>query len=203
VNRGIAGIIEAMQFMEEGGKYKLFIPSHLAYGEKGVRDVIGPNQDLWFDYEIVAIKAQQQQQQHQEKHEQESYQIKEKPYQEQYIKKSEWQTTPSGLMYHVIKKGNGKRPTLQDTVTVKYQTYTPDGRIVDSTDEDESIDFVVNRGIAGIIEAMQFMEEGGKYKLFIPSHLAYGEKGVRDVIGPNQDLWFNYEIVAIKKQTKI
>jgi FKBP-type peptidyl-prolyl cis-trans isomerase FklB len=110
-------------------------------------------------------------------------------------------TLPSGLQYKVIKAGTGKKPKLNDTVTVNYQ-----GTLIDGTEFDSSYrrgqpaTFQVSGVIPGWSEALQLMEEGAKWQLFIPSNLAYGERGAGGVIGPNATLIFEIELISIQEK---
>jgi len=108
-------------------------------------------------------------------------------------------TTASGLQYKIIKEGTGKKPTLKDTVECHYQ-----GTLIDGTEFDSSFKrgqpatFPVSGVIAGWTEALQMMPVGSKWQLFIPSDLAYGERGAGGAIGPNETLIFVVELLAIK-----
>lgn len=110
-------------------------------------------------------------------------------------------TLASGLQYKVIKAGAGKKPTINDSVTTHYQ-----GTLVDGTEFDSSykrgqpVTFPVSGVIAGWTEALQLMEEGAKWQLFIPPNLAYGERGTGGVIGPNATLIFEIELISIQEK---
>ncbi|MGB9628469.1 MAG: FKBP-type peptidyl-prolyl cis-trans isomerase N-terminal domain-containing protein [Thermodesulfobacteriota bacterium] len=110
-------------------------------------------------------------------------------------------TLASGLQYKVLKKGSGKKPKLTDTVTTHYR-----GTLIDGTEFDSSyrrnqpVSFPVNGVIAGWTEALQLMEEGAKWQLFIPPHLAYGEKGAGPRIGPNATLIFEVELISVQEK---
>jgi len=114
-------------------------------------------------------------------------------------KKEGVKALPSGLQYKVITEGTGKSPKATDTVTVNYK-----GTLIDGTEFDSSyrrgqpVSFPVNGVIAGWTEALQLMKEGSKWQLFIPSNLAYGEKGAGNTIGPNAVLIFEVELISIK-----
>ena len=115
-------------------------------------------------------------------------------------KKEGVKTLPSGLQYKIIKEGDGKIPTINDTVTVNYR-----GTLIDGTEFDSSYQrgqpasFPVKGVIAGFSEALQLMKVGSKWQLFIPSNLAYGERGAGNEIGPNATLVFELELVSIKE----
>jgi FKBP-type peptidyl-prolyl cis-trans isomerase FkpA/FKBP-type peptidyl-prolyl cis-trans isomerase FklB len=107
-------------------------------------------------------------------------------------------TTASGLQYQVIKEGTGKKPGPNDQVKVHYLGTLIDGTKFDSSyDRGQPAQFALNGVIPGWTEALQLMTVGSKYKLFIPSNLAYGEKGTPGPIGPNATLVFEVELMEI------
>lgn len=109
------------------------------------------------------------------------------------------QTTASGLQYEVIEEGTGAMPKPTDNVTVHYT-----GKLIDGTVFDSSVErgapatFGVTQVIPGWVEALQMMKEGAKWRLFIPSQLAYGPNGAGGVIGPNATLIFDVELIKIE-----
>lgn len=108
-------------------------------------------------------------------------------------------TTTSGLQYQVLTQGDGPTPTPNDRVQVHYKGTLIDGTVFDSSyDRGEPIVFPVTGVIAGWVEALQLMQVGSKFELAIPSHLAYGEHGSGQVIGPNATLVFIVELLAIQ-----
>jgi len=105
----------------------------------------------------------------------------------------------SGLQYEVINKGDGAIPKLSDTVTTHYHGTLPDGKVFDSSvDRGQPASFPVSGVIKGWTEALQLMNIGSKYKLFVPSDLAYGAQGAGNDIGPHQALVFEVELLEIK-----
>jgi FKBP-type peptidyl-prolyl cis-trans isomerase FklB len=111
--------------------------------------------------------------------------------------------TETGLQYEVLAAGKGEKPTPLDTVTVHYHGTLIDGTVFDSSVERKSpATFPVNGVIAGWTEALQLMQVGAKYKLFIPANLAYGKAGAGRDIGPNSTLIFEVELLSIKGQEK-
>jgi len=108
-------------------------------------------------------------------------------------------TTATGLQYQIITEGTGASPSATDNVTVHYQGTTIDGKEFDSSyKRGAPATFPLNRVIAGWTEGLQLMKEGGKSRLFIPSKLAYGERGAGRDIGPNAALIFDVELIKIK-----
>ncbi len=109
-------------------------------------------------------------------------------------------TTESGLQYKIVTKGEGTKPSKTDRVKVNYA-----GKLIDGTEFDSSfkrgkpVTFAVNGVIAGWTEALQLMETGSKWQLFIPSNLAYKERGAGSKIGPNSTLIFDIELLEIEK----
>ena len=115
-------------------------------------------------------------------------------------KRVEVKTTPSGLQYEVIAEGKGERPTATDQVEVHYTGKLLDGTVFDSSVErGEPITFPVSGVIPGWVEALQMMNEGSKWRLFIPSNLAYGAQGAGP-IGPHQTLIFDVELLKVIKK---
>ncbi len=107
-------------------------------------------------------------------------------------------TTATGLQYEVLTEGSGDSPKETDQVTVHYHGTLIDGTVFDSSVErGQPATFPVNGVIPGWVEALQLMNPGAKYKLFIPSNLAYGERGAGGAIGPNATLIFEVELISI------
>jgi FKBP-type peptidyl-prolyl cis-trans isomerase len=110
------------------------------------------------------------------------------------------QTTVSGLKYIVLQQGTGNKPVATSNVKVHYTGMFLDGKVFDSSvQRGEPIDFGLNQVIKGWTEGVQLMQEGSKYKFYIPSQLAYGERGAGGVIPPNTDLIFEVELIKINQ----
>ncbi len=115
--------------------------------------------------------------------------------------KADVKTLPSGLQYKVIKPGVGASPKATDTVEVNYR-----GTLINGTEFDSSYSrgqpasFPVNGVIQGWQEALQVMKPGAKWQIFVPSELAYGERGAGGAIGPNATLIFDVELLKIKAE---
>jgi len=116
-------------------------------------------------------------------------------------KKEGVKTLASGLQYKVLKEGTGKKPKLNDAVTVNYR-----GTLIDGTEFDSSYrrgqpaSFPVSGVIPGWTEALPLMGEGAKWQLFVPSNLAYGERGAGAMIGPNATLIFEIELISVQEK---
>ncbi len=108
--------------------------------------------------------------------------------------------TESGLQYEVIKMGEGPKPTKDDKVKTHYHGTLISGKVFDSSKQrGEPVEFPVSGVIPGWIEALQLMPVGSQWKLYIPSNLAYGERGVSADIGPNTVLIFEIDLLEIVK----
>jgi FKBP-type peptidyl-prolyl cis-trans isomerase FklB len=107
-------------------------------------------------------------------------------------------TLPSGLQYSVIKEGTGPKPELTDTVKCHYHGTLINGKVFDSSvDRGQPAQFPVNGVIRGWVEALPLMPVGSKWKLFIPSELAYGDSQAGPAIGPGSTLVFDVELLEI------
>lgn len=105
---------------------------------------------------------------------------------------------PSGLQYEVIREGNGKQPKATDRVRCHYEGTLIDGTLFDSSiQRGEPAVFGVNQVIKGWVEALQLMSEGAKWKLYIPSDLAYGATGAGEMIPPHSTLIFEVELIEV------
>lgn len=108
-------------------------------------------------------------------------------------------STPSGLLYEVISEGPGERPKETSVVKVNYKGMLINGEVFDSNEGQEPVEIPLNRVIPGWTEGIQLMKAGSKFKLYIPSELAYGEQGAQQAgIGPNEVLVFEVELIGFK-----
>ena len=109
-------------------------------------------------------------------------------------------TLPSGLQYQVLQNGEGTKPTASDKVKCHYHGTLINGTVFDSSvQRGEPAVFGVSQVIPGWVEALQLMPVGSKWRLFIPSDLAYGEHGAGEAIEPNSALVFDVELLDIVK----
>ena len=107
-------------------------------------------------------------------------------------------TLPSGLQYQVLKEGNGKKPSAKDSVKCHYEGFLIDGTVFDSSvQRGEPATFGLQQVIAGWTEGLQLMQEGAKYRFFIPYRLAYGEGGAGAMIPPFATLIFDVELIEV------
>lgn len=124
-----------------------------------------------------------------------------KAFLEENGKRAEVKTTASGLQYEVIVDGDGEMPSAEEQVEVHYT-----GKLIDGTVFDSSVErgvpatFGVTQVISGWVEALQMMKAGSKWRLYIPSQLAYGPQGAGGVIGPNATLIFDVELIKVIKK---
>jgi FKBP-type peptidyl-prolyl cis-trans isomerase len=106
--------------------------------------------------------------------------------------------TDSGMVYCPMKEGDGKQPTVNDSVEVHYHGTLPDGTVFDSSvDRGQTISFPLGGVIKGWQEGLAMMKEGGKATLVIPSDLAYGDAGSGEVIPPGATLKFEVELFKV------
>ena len=114
------------------------------------------------------------------------------------LQKQDVTETESGLQFTILKTGDGELPMLTDQVKCHYHGTLIDGTVFDSSvQRGQPAVFPVNGVIQGWVEALQMMPVGSKWRLFVPSNLAYGSRGAGGVIGPNSTLIFDVELLEI------
>lgn len=180
------------------------VPVNLDLIIRGLRDGIGGGQAALSDQEIQA--AMQEFQQKMMTAQQEKTKAageKNKKEADEFLAANKTKpgvvTTASGLQYQVLQQGTGPKPKPEDQVTVNYKGMLLDGTVFDSSyDRGEPATFGLSQVVAGWIEGLQLMPVGSKYKLFIPSNLAWGETGTGRDIGPNAAVVFEVELLKIE-----
>jgi FKBP-type peptidyl-prolyl cis-trans isomerase FklB len=105
----------------------------------------------------------------------------------------------NGVAYRVVKEGSGAKPTELDVVEVRYRGTLIDGTEFDATEENKTALLKMNQVIMGWREALKQMPQGSRWEIVIPSQLAYGERGVGQVIGPHETLAFDVELIGVKR----
>lgn len=123
-----------------------------------------------------------------------------KQFLEENGKRPEVTTLPSGLQYEVLTEGSGPKPAgPTSVVTVHYEGKLTDGNVFDSSyKRNQPASFGLNQVISGWTEGLQLMNEGAKYRLFIPYQLGYGERGAGGVIPPYATLIFDVELLGVR-----
>lgn len=163
---------------------------------KGISDVLSGNKT-----ELTHSEAQKVVNEHFQKLAEEAYAVNKnagEKFLAENAKKEGVTTLPSGLQYEVIKEGNGKKPSATDRVQCHYEGTLIDGTIFDSSiKRGEPAVFGVNQVIRGWVEALQLMQEGAKWRLYIPYDMAYGEHGAGEMIPPYSALVFDVELIKV------
>jgi len=180
----IPGWDEGISLLDVGDKATLTIPSELAYGEQGAGGVIGPNETLTFDVELVEIKDSP------------------KPFD---VSGKETVTSDSGLEYIKLNETDGEQAAANKIVTVHYSGYLEDGSLFDSSVErGQPFSFTLGQGqvVPGWDEGIGYLKIGEKAKFTVPANLAYGEQGAGGIIQPNATLVFDVELIDIQEGAK-
>jgi len=195
VNYGI-GVSVARNFKQQG----MEVDVNLVV--QGLKDELAGNKLLIGDEELrKTMTAYQQEQRRKQMQERKVAALDKKKegdaFLEENKKKEGVVTLPSGLQYKILKAGEGKKPTANDMVEVKYRGTFIDGKEFDSSGS-QTRTFKVTEVIPGWREALQLIPVGSKWQLVVPSDLAYGERGMGQAIMPNTTLIFEIELVGIK-----
>ncbi len=178
----IPGWDEGISMMPVGTKAKMIIPADLAFGDRGVPNLIPPGATLYFEVEVVDI-------------------LPGAPESPTPVDEADYQTTDSGLKYYDFEVGDGPTPEAGQTVVTNYTGWLEDGTKFDSSlDRGQPLPFVLGAGqvIPGWDEGIATMKVGGKRQLVIPPELGYGADGAGGVIPPNATLIFEVELVDIQ-----
>jgi FKBP-type peptidyl-prolyl cis-trans isomerase len=198
----LKGWDEGIALFKNGGKGLLFLPSSLAYGDKGAGGVIPPNTPLIFEIEIVKVESAQELQ------ERIQLLMKKRAIEEDgiiqnYLKKNKLKAskTESGLYYVITKEGNGIQPKVGSKVSVHYKGSLLNGEVFDeSYQKGQPLDFVLGQGqvISGWDEGISLLKEGSKATFLLPSRMAYGDRQTGN-IAPHSILRFDVELVKVSQ----
>lgn len=196
----IPGWVEALQLMPTGSKWRLTIPSEIAYGDREAGP-IPANSVLIFEMELLSIKSAEEAETEQRAQAEKwisEFTAKQVAFLQENAKADGVVTTDSGLQYKVIDEGTGAKPAGPSSeVTVHYAGQLIDGNEFDSSyKRGEPATFALNQVIPGWTEGLQLMNEGAKYTFFIPGDLGYGPNGSR-TIPPNATLVFEVELISL------
>lgn len=173
---------------------------------QGLKDMLSGNKHLLTDEEAQAVLAQMQNEIREKqmamlKQEADKNKAEGTAFLSSNKANADVITLPSGLQYKIITAGTGPKPTANDTVKVNYRGTLIDGTEFDSSyKRNEPVTFPVNKVIKGWTEALQLMPVGSKWQLFIPSDLAYGDRGAGQDIAPGSTLIFEVELLSIEKK---
>ncbi|GAB4332620.1 MAG: hypothetical protein OHK0038_08380 [Flammeovirgaceae bacterium] len=197
----IKGWEEAIPLLKEGSSAVLYLPSSLAYGNRGAGKVIAPNTVIKFEVELLKVQTEQERQADMLALEQKRV-LEEDEIIQNYLKKNRLKATKTenGLYYVITKQGNGLQPKQGDKVSVHYKGTLLDGKVFDeSYKRGQPFQFPVGLGqvIKGWDEGIPLLKEGGKATLVIPSRLAYGNQQAGVDIKPNSVLRFDVELVKV------
>ncbi|MGJ5640904.1 FKBP-type peptidyl-prolyl cis-trans isomerase [Formosa sp. S-31] len=159
----IPGWTEGLQYFNEGGSGMLLVPAHLAYGSNDYQDIPGGSV-IVFEIEVIDLKVENEKE------------ILD------YISENELtaQASDSGLYYVIEEQGTGEQPNSSSEISVIYKGYFTDGTVFDHSN-DTGVSFNVSNVIEGFKEGITYFKVGGKGKLLIPSHLAYGRYGSQTI----------------------
>jgi len=178
----------------------------MAFGE-AVADVINGNElQLTEEQMTEALKWRSEQARKMREEKAAKALEKSKAFLAENAKKPGVKVLDSGVQYQVIREGSGTPPTLDDKVKVHYEGHTIDGKKFDSSyDRGEPATFALKGVVKGFSEALTHMKPGAKWKVYIPPELGYGKRGAGNVIGPNEVLIFDLELLEVlppdKKET--
>lgn len=180
-----------VQTMTVGEKVQVVIPSALGFGPAGYGQMVGPNVTLIAEIDLLGVKENKQAK---------SNAMAGKRYLSENAKKAGVKTLPSGIQYEVLTEGEGDSPTVQDVIVMDYEGKLIDGTVFDSSKRTgKPLKYPLAKLIKGWQQVVPLMKRGSKFRVVIPSELAYGADAPPN-IGPNQVLIFEMELHDFKPQ---
>lgn len=202
------GFSEGIGYLREGGKARLILPSHLAFDSVGIDQVLPPFTPLIYEVELMDILSATQLRQEEEerqrmlRHQKEEARLREPQLIRDYLERNQYvlEPLPSGLYFIEEEAGEGAPVDSGSVVSVHYVLYTIDGKQIQSSREmGQAYELKVGTGqvIEAWDEGLQLMREGGKARLVVPSHLAYGDTQRGADIPPYSPLVFDVEVVEV------
>ncbi|MFI1772284.1 FKBP-type peptidyl-prolyl cis-trans isomerase [Thalassobellus citreus] len=176
----IPGLVEGLSYFNEGGKGKLIIPAHLAYGDNKTEE-IPPGSVIIFDIELIYVNYKTENDEEIQTYLNDNDLIAEK--------------SSTGLYYIIDELGSENQPTQTDNVTVAYKGYFLDGTVFDQSNA-AGVSFNLQNVISGWTEGITYFKEGGNGKLLIPAHLAYGNSDYNGIPGGSV-LIFDVNLISV------
>lgn len=228
MKQALIGWTDTLKTMKEGGMVRVALPPELAFGAMGMEGTVAPNAVTVYDIELIKVygsdndaelaqlasemkanmstfsrRAQEQQALAQQQFSglASANAARSVLFVNEQAEREATVTTESGLVYEVVSDaGTGANPKIGDTISVHYRGTLPGGEVFDSSyQRGQPAQFELGRVIAGWNEALQLMNAGDVFRLYIPANLAYGPRGTPDgSIGPNQALVFDVELLSVQ-----
>jgi peptidylprolyl isomerase len=204
------GFQKVVQRMKLGGKAEAIVPSELAFGAQGMRNIVPPYSPLFYEVELIGIMSKEEydkkilEKEAQQKAEEAMKEKQEMIDLQNYLEENNITVAPreSGLVYIETQAGSGDQPEAGQKVKVHYTGTLLDGTKFDSSlDRGEPLEFTIGQGqvIKGWDEGIALMKEGGKATLIIPSSIGYGARGAGGIIQPYSTLVFDVELIEVVK----
>lgn len=204
-----AGFAEAMRYVPEGGEAHFVIPSSLAFDSAGLENYIAPYTSFVLNVKNIAIYTREEYEKEQKRlHEAEEAEnqrrLEEEPARiEKFVKDHNVSVAPSatGVYYLEIVKGTGKSAEIGDLVTIHYNLYNIEDKLIETSYSTEPMQFIYgnNEMVPGIEEALEHMRVGGKATIIVPSKMGFGDIAIDNELPANSTVIFDLELVEVQK----